>query len=94
MIRPHRSLAMGVVHSAAEGADLRSGFIRAGQQLLCAERRLCGNRSSSFMRWSAAYLAKVLAQQLAGSVDRADGPAGNPTAPALVFRSIRAGRCN
>jgi hypothetical protein len=57
----HRRVALDLVHAAAEGADLRSGFIGAVQQLLGAEGRFAGS-VFVFYAMSAAGLAQVLAQ--------------------------------
>jgi len=57
-----------------KGADLRSGFIGAIQQLLCAEGRFAGS-VFVFYAVSAAGLAQVFAQQLASLwIEQADLP--------------------
>ena len=61
----HRNLALCLVHAAAEGADVRSGFVGAAEQLLSTER--CLSRSVFFFNATAAAgLAQMFTQELAG----------------------------
>ena len=57
-----------LVHAAAERADLRTGVVGAAQQLLRAQRRVLGP-VLVLDAMTAARLAQVLAQQLAGAAD-------------------------
>ena len=73
-MRRTAGFALCLMHAAAEGADLRSGFIGAAQQLLRAEGRFAGS-VFVFDAVTAARLAQVFAQQLAGlRIEQADLP--------------------
>ena len=47
----HRNWSLALVQGLAQRADVRSGLVRAAQQLLCAEAESRRGRSSSWIRW-------------------------------------------